>query len=137
VIIVALVERGKPDISADQEDRDTVDEEQPVEHDERFRSPYGDENKRTNKSCEEDDPQNGPTSEINGPKSEVEKQVGLAPDERKSESDDSCGQEASIEESPGKHEMLGHHLGRVMVGVREALSRRLLQDDVLPENVEC
>lgn len=77
------------------------------------------------------------TSEINGPKSEVEKQVGLAPDERKSESDDSCGQEASIEESPGKHEMLGHHLGRVMVGVREALSRRLLQDDVLPENVEC
>jgi hypothetical protein len=33
--------------------------------------------------------------------------------------------------------MLGHHLGRVMVGVREALSRRLLQDDVLPENVEC
>lgn len=51
------------------------------------------------------------TGEIVGTKGEVEEQVGLAPDERKNERYNSCGQEADIKERPGEHETLGHHLG--------------------------
>ena len=50
------------------------------------------------------------TSEVRGAKGEVEEEVGLAPDERENERYDSCGQEACIEEKPGNHETLGHHL---------------------------
>jgi len=111
VIVVAFVERGKPNVRADEEDRDAIDEEQPVEHDEGPLSTYGDEYNGTDKGCQEYDSQDSSTSEDNGAKRQVEEQVGLSPDDRENEGDDSCCQEADNKERPGKHETLGHHVG--------------------------
>lgn len=49
VIVVALVEREKPNVCAEDEDRDAVDEEEAVEDDERLLASYGDESKGTDK----------------------------------------------------------------------------------------
>lgn len=62
------------------------------------------------------------TSEVIGAKGEVEEQVGLAPDQRENERYDPRGQEGGIEEEPGKHETLGHHLGER--GFVSVVSRR-------------
>lgn len=45
------MERGEPDICANEEDRDTIDEEQPIEHGQRSRSTNGDENEGGDESC--------------------------------------------------------------------------------------
>jgi hypothetical protein len=127
VIVVALVKRRNPDRCADDENRNAIGEEQPVEHDEGSFPPYGNENEGADEGCQEGYPQNSSTyrdiwgsiqrfrtksltSQVKRTKGEVEEKVGLAPDERENERYEACGQEAGIKETPGKHETLGHHL---------------------------
>lgn len=61
MIVIALVKREEPDVCAKEEDRDTVDEEQPVEDDEGCLAPQGDENEGAGKGCQEDDSQHSST----------------------------------------------------------------------------
>lgn len=56
VVVVALVKRREPNVCPDDENRDAIDEEQPVEQDERSLTPYGDENEGADESCQEDYP---------------------------------------------------------------------------------
>lgn len=49
MIVVALVKRREPNARAKNENRDGIDEEQPVEYDERSLAPQGDENEGADK----------------------------------------------------------------------------------------